>query len=313
MILVNYRNLNWKHPSSNALKYPPELFDDSISVLQVIKWNIMKTKQIICTEPTGVVIVFDKVICTICSVTIPINIKTTCYLNWQNNVILSGKVNSEICPNLYSVCSRIFLELDFKTVLIRLTEPWCSEELALIPSSANAITWWVSWVLGNFWKSSKQVFNAWLTNISSEFNCWYLDDLCVGDKIDVVLRDFKKIINHSSRIGLELHFNKCEVISPCCPDINLRNHFQNFALGTNISPKSEWKLLGAPLLIESLSKNIENIKDSPKIMSICMNNIPMHNSFFLLKKCLMILKLIPSLEMFQWFSRIWQLDGKSRI
>jgi hypothetical protein len=42
----------------------------------------------------------------------------------------------------------------------------------------------------------------------------YLDDGTFADYPEVVLFDFKKVINLSRKIGLELNFNKCEIF--CC-------------------------------------------------------------------------------------------------
>jgi hypothetical protein len=42
----------------------------------------------------------------------------------------------------------------------------------------------------------------------------YLDDGTFADYSEVVLFDFKKVINLSRKIGLELNFNKCEIF--CC-------------------------------------------------------------------------------------------------
>jgi hypothetical protein len=48
-----------------------------------------------------------------------------------------------------------------------------------------------------------------ILSLDSQMNIWYLDDYP-----EVVLSDFKKVINLSRKIGLELNVNKCEIF--CC-------------------------------------------------------------------------------------------------
>jgi hypothetical protein len=52
-----------------------------------------------------------------------------------------------------------------------------------------------------------------ILSLDSELNIWYLDDGTLADYPEVVLSDFKKVINLSRKIGLELNFNKCEIFS----------------------------------------------------------------------------------------------------
>jgi hypothetical protein len=50
--------------------------------------------------------------------------------------------------------------------------------------------------------------------LDSQLNIWYLDDGTLADYPEVVLSDFKKVINLSRKIDLELNFNKCDIF--CC-------------------------------------------------------------------------------------------------
>jgi hypothetical protein len=50
-------------------------------------------------------------------------------------------------------------------------------------------------------------------SLDSQLNIWYLDDGTLADYPEVVLSDFKKVINLSRKIGLKLNFNKCEIFS----------------------------------------------------------------------------------------------------
>jgi hypothetical protein len=50
-----------------------------------------------------------------------------------------------------------------------------------------------------------------ILSLDSQLNIWYLDDGTLADYPEVVLFDFKKVINLSKNIGLELN---CEIF--CC-------------------------------------------------------------------------------------------------
>jgi hypothetical protein len=50
-----------------------------------------------------------------------------------------------------------------------------------------------------------------ILSLDSQLNIWYLDDGTLADYPEVVLSDFKKVINLSKNIGLELN---CEIF--CC-------------------------------------------------------------------------------------------------
>jgi hypothetical protein len=68
-----------------------------------------------------------------------------------------------------------------------------------------------------------------LSSVSQQ-NIWYLDDGTLADNPEVVLSDFKKVINLSRKIGFELNFNKCEIFR-CSGDTDLKviKEFQNLA------------------------------------------------------------------------------------
>jgi hypothetical protein len=66
-------------------------------------------------------------------------------------------------------------------------------------------------------------------SLDSQLNIWHLDDGTLADYPEVVLPDFKKVINLSRKIGLELNFNKCEIF--CCsgdPNLKVTKEFQNY-------------------------------------------------------------------------------------
>jgi hypothetical protein len=87
-----------------------------------------------------------------------------------------------------------------------------------------------------------------ILSLDSQLNIWYLHDGTLADYPEVVLSDFKKVINLSQEIGLELTFNKCEIF--CCSgdtDLKVIKEFQNLAPGIKICDRESLSLLGSPI------------------------------------------------------------------
>jgi hypothetical protein len=87
-----------------------------------------------------------------------------------------------------------------------------------------------------------------ILSLDSQLNIWYLHDGTLADYPEVVLSDFKKVINLSQEIGLELNFNKCEIF--CCSgdtDLKVIKEFQNLAPGIKICDRESLSLLGSPI------------------------------------------------------------------
>jgi hypothetical protein len=91
--------------------------------------------------------------------------------------------------------------------------------------------------------------------LSFRFSTEYL---VLADYPEVVLSDFKKVINLSRKIGLELNFNKCEIF--CCSgdtDLNVIKEFQNLAPGIKICDREGLSLLGSPIFDQGFKNNVE--------------------------------------------------------
>jgi hypothetical protein len=97
-----------------------------------------------------------------------------------------------------------------------------------------------------------------ILSLDSELNIWYLDDGTLADYPEVVLSDFKKVINVSRKIGLELNFNKCEIFC-CSGDIHLKviKEFQNLAPGIKICDRGSLSLLGSPIFDQGFKYTVE--------------------------------------------------------
>jgi hypothetical protein len=94
--------------------------------------------------------------------------------------------------------------------------------------------------------------------LDSQLNIWYLDDEILADYPEVVLSNFKKVIDLSRKIGFELNFNKCEIF--CCSgdtDLKVIKEFQNLAPGIKICDRGSLSLLGSPIFDQGFKNIVE--------------------------------------------------------
>jgi hypothetical protein len=130
-----------------------------------------------------------------------------------------------------------------------------------------------------------------ILSLDFELNIWYLDDETLSDYPEVVLSDFKKIINLS--IGLELNFNKCEIFY-CSGDTDLKviKEFQNLAPDIKICDRGDLSLLGSPIFdqgfkntVEKTIITVENLLNKAELLS-------RHVAYTLINNCRFIPKFI---------------------
>lgn len=128
-------------------------------------------------------------------------------------------------------------------------------------------------------------------SLSTEYNCWYLDDGSVGDTINNVLNNFEVIIKKSSEVGLEVNFQKCELFFFTSQNPDVVSQFNDLAPGIRVVDKSNWCLLGAPLTNEALPTSLAEKSESLSLLCSRLELLPSHAAFYLLKNCLAIPKL----------------------
>ena len=125
-------------------------------------------------------------------------------------------------------------------------------------------------------------------NCDSEFNCWYLDDGTLAGDVESVLKDATMITNAISSHGLKVNPSKSEIflvnpISDLCK--KAPESFNRIMQGIKVLPKSELKLLGAPVYVDSvenvLGEKIENLE----LMVKRLEQIDPHEALFLLRHC----------------------------
>jgi hypothetical protein len=130
-----------------------------------------------------------------------------------------------------------------------------------------------------------------ILSLNSELNIWYLDDGTLADYPEVVLSDFKKVINLSRKIGLELNFNKCEIFS-CSGDTDLKviKEFQNLAPGIKICDRGSLSLLGSPIFDQGFKNTVEKTIITVENLLNKAEFLSRHVAYTLIKNCLFIPK-----------------------
>jgi hypothetical protein len=111
-----------------------------------------------------------------------------------------------------------------------------------------------------------------MLSLDSQLNIWYLNDGTLADDPEVVLSDFKKVINLSREIGLELNFNKCEIFCYSGDtDLKVIKEFPNLAPGIKICDRESLSLLGSQIFdqgfkntVEKTIITVENLLNKPK-------------------------------------------------
>jgi hypothetical protein len=130
-----------------------------------------------------------------------------------------------------------------------------------------------------------------ILSLDSELNIWYLDDGTLADYPEVVLSDFKKVINLSRKIGLELNFNKCDIF--CCSgdtDLKIIKEFQNLAPGIKICDRGSLSLLGSPIFDQGFKNTIEKTIITVENLLNKAEFLSRHVAYTLIKNCLFIPK-----------------------
>jgi hypothetical protein len=130
-----------------------------------------------------------------------------------------------------------------------------------------------------------------ILSLDSQMNIWYLDDGTLADYPEVVLSDFKKVINLSQEIGLELNFNKCEIF--CCSgdtDLKVIKEFQNLAPGIKICDRESLSLLGSPIFDQGFKNTVEKTIITVENLLNKVELLNRHVAYTLIKNCLFIPK-----------------------
>jgi hypothetical protein len=130
--------------------------------------------------------------------------------------------------------------------------------------------------------------------IKAKLNVWYMDDGTLGGQVDVLIADWKTVVEEGKRLGLNVNVAKCELITDD-PDV-LRKFRSVVPQIAHVSTTSAM-LLGAPIggqqcIDDVLQSKLQELKRLSQRLSL----LSVHDALFLLKYCFSIPKLTYTLR-----------------
>ena len=109
-----------------------------------------------------------------------------------------------------------------------------------------------------------------------------------------VLNEYKKILNASKTLGLEVNAGKCELFLVNAESDECLNSLQSFNMltpGVKLLNKENLTLLGAPIFPNAIENSLEPKLQKLILMSQRLKEIDAHDAFFLLGNCFSMPKL----------------------
>lgn len=157
-----------------------------------------------------------------------------------------------------------------------------------------------------------------IKKLESKFNVWYLDDGSLGGDVDTVLKDLQNLISEFSSIGLALNFSKCELFIPNSTTLlrnKIVNIFEPIAPNIKILDNRSLRLLGSPILDESIEDFVDDKIQNFNSVSDRLLKINCHMAYFIIRYCLFVPKFMYSLRCCQFWNHpllLQKLDNIQR-
>lgn len=157
-----------------------------------------------------------------------------------------------------------------------------------------------------------------IKKLESKFNVWYLDDGTLGGDINTVHKDLNLIITEFDAIGLTLNFSKCEIYIPNVPSISQNyvfNLFKQTAPNIKLVENRSLRLLGSPILDESISDFVDEKIQNFNSVSDRLEKINTHVAYFIIRYCLFVPKftyILRCCQLWNYPMLIQQLDNIQR-
>ena len=127
-----------------------------------------------------------------------------------------------------------------------------------------------------------------ISEVSSPFNAWYLDDGTFGGGLEQALGDLARMEGRFSQIGLSLNHSKCEVSiltqTPSVPQNEILARVQQTMPDVVLTPSDRLTLLGAPLTVEGLNYSVPKCKERIDLICERVQTLDAHWALFFLKQ-----------------------------
>jgi hypothetical protein len=135
---------------------------------------------------------------------------------------------------------------------------------------------------------------AFVKQVKSQCNIWYMDDGAIGDNVDALLSDFRMLMDESRKLGLIINVAKCEIITD---NDDVLQKFRDVAPDIKHVKTAAAMLLGAPIGNEQSVDDVLKAKlEELRRLSSRLSLLHAHDALFLLKNCFSIPKLMFSLR-----------------
>ena len=128
-----------------------------------------------------------------------------------------------------------------------------------------------------------------LQNLTSEVIIGYLDDISLCGDTNSIIADLTYIETESSKLGLSLNKNKCEIFSN---DTNITHHLSTTFTNFVTRQIQDLKFLGAPILPDvSLDEHLDNAISKLKAMENKLVDLSSQDALFIIRNSLALPKL----------------------
>ena len=131
-----------------------------------------------------------------------------------------------------------------------------------------------------------------LSTITTALNIWFLDDGTLGGLADEVLTNVEMIIPAMAEIGLVINPQKCEIIVPSYPRVDVKvSKLQQLLPGATVLSDAHRTILGAPLSEAAATRVLEEKKTDLERMIHRLGYMDAHTALFLLQRSIWLPKL----------------------
>ena len=130
--------------------------------------------------------------------------------------------------------------------------------------------------------------------MSSEFNCFYLDDGTIGGTQENVLSDYAKIQSAEKELGLAINPSKTELLLVNSVQKDPQEILDSFNLvtpGIKLIDEDALTLLGAPIMPGGIANILSSKQECLELMCSRLEDLDRHEAFFLLKNAFSMPKL----------------------
>lgn len=118
-------------------------------------------------------------------------------------------------------------------------------------------------------------------SISSKLNCWFMDDGTIGDNIESLVANIKKVIDFGDKSDLCLNTEKCEIyFLNATPEVEeqMLSEIDELLPGIRKLDDSSFELLGGPILKSGLVRMLTSKIESMEVLCNRLKVLDVHQA-----------------------------------